>query len=95
MVEELCTIVHRTKASEIGKKLCVKLLDTIPRQLFEIAIQATIGSKIIARETLKPYRKDVTAKLVSKCISVHLTKVAFQCKCCFINVCLLLFSVRW
>ncbi|XP_011173386.1 translation factor GUF1 homolog, mitochondrial [Solenopsis invicta] len=63
LVEELCTIVHRKKASQIGKNLCIKLLDTIPRQLFEIAIQATIGSKVIARETLKPYRKDVTAKL--------------------------------
>jgi len=67
-VEELGTIVHRTKAFEVGKKLCVKLLDTIPRQLFEIAIQATVGSKVIARETLKPYKKDVTAKLVSKYI---------------------------
>ncbi|XP_018342475.1 PREDICTED: translation factor GUF1 homolog, mitochondrial [Trachymyrmex septentrionalis] len=63
VVEELCTIVHRTKASQIGKKLCVRLLDTIPRQLFEIAIQAVVGSKVIARETLKPYKKDVTAKL--------------------------------
>lgn len=67
-MEELCTIVHRSKASQIGKKLCVKLSDTIPRQLFEIAIQAAIGSKIIARETLKAFRKDVTAKLVSKWI---------------------------
>lgn len=66
VVEELSTIIHRSKASEIGRKLCVKLLDTIPRQLFEIAIQAAIGAKVIARETLKPYRKDVTAKLVSK-----------------------------
>ncbi|XP_011704432.1 PREDICTED: translation factor GUF1 homolog, mitochondrial [Wasmannia auropunctata] len=63
VVEELGTIVHRTKASQIGKKLCVKLLETIPRQLFEIAIQAAVGNKVIARETLKPYRKDVTAKL--------------------------------
>ncbi|XP_011865158.1 PREDICTED: translation factor GUF1 homolog, mitochondrial [Vollenhovia emeryi] len=63
MVEELCTIVHKSKAYEVGKKMCVKLLDTIPRQLFEIAIQATVGSKVIARETLKPYKKDVTAKL--------------------------------
>ncbi|XP_012528893.1 translation factor GUF1 homolog, mitochondrial isoform X1 [Monomorium pharaonis] len=63
VVEELCTIVHRTKASNVGKNLCVKLLDTIPRQLFEIVIQAAVGTKVIARETLKPYRKDVTAKL--------------------------------
>lgn len=73
VVEELCTIVHKSKASQIGKKLCVKLLDTIPRQLFEITIQAAIGSKVIARETLKPYKKDVTAKLVSKFTITYLT----------------------
>lgn len=65
-MEELSTIVHRGKVLQTGKKLCAKLLETIPRQLFEIAIQAAIKSKIIARETLKPYKKDVTAKLVSK-----------------------------
>ncbi|XP_072757177.1 translation factor GUF1 homolog, mitochondrial [Anoplolepis gracilipes] len=63
LIEELSTIVHRAKALQMGKKLCAKLLETIPRQLFEIAIQAVIRSKVIARETLKPYRKDVTAKL--------------------------------
>lgn len=68
LVEELSTIVHETKAYKTGKKLCAKLLETIPRQLFEIAIQAAIKSKVIARETLKPYKKDVTAKLVSKYI---------------------------
>lgn len=67
-MEELSTIVHKEKAYETGKKLCVKLLETIPRQLFEIAIQAAISSKVIARETLKAYRKDVTAKLVSECV---------------------------
>ncbi|XP_025271361.1 translation factor GUF1 homolog, mitochondrial [Camponotus floridanus] len=63
LVEELSTIVHETKAYKTGKKLCAKLLETIPRQLFEIAIQAAIKNKVIARETLKPYKKDVTAKL--------------------------------
>ncbi|XP_018403650.1 PREDICTED: translation factor GUF1 homolog, mitochondrial isoform X2 [Cyphomyrmex costatus] len=63
LVEELCAIVHKTKAFLIGKRLCVKLVETIPRQLFEIAIQAAVGSKVIARETVKPYKKDVTAKL--------------------------------
>ncbi|KAL0110942.1 hypothetical protein PUN28_012775 [Cardiocondyla obscurior] len=63
VVEELSTIIHRSQVSTMGRKLCVKLLDTIPRQLFEIAIQAAVGNKVIARETLKPYKKDVTAKL--------------------------------
>lgn len=65
-MEELSAIVHREKAYLLGRKLCVKLSETIPRELFEIAIQATIGQKIIARETLKAYKKNVTAKLVSK-----------------------------
>uniref|UniRef100_A0A5F8H2W4 GTP binding elongation factor GUF1 n=1 Tax=Monodelphis domestica TaxID=13616 RepID=A0A5F8H2W4_MONDO len=61
-VEELVTIVHKEKAHPIGKAICERLKDTIPRQLFEIAIQAAIGSKIIARETVKAYRKNVLAK---------------------------------
>lgn len=65
-MEELSIIVHEEKALQMGKKLCIKLQEIIPRQLFEIAIQAVIGSKVIARENIKPYRKDVTAKLVSK-----------------------------
>lgn len=65
MVEELGTIVHKKNANSVGRKLCLKLLDTIPRQMFEIAIQATVGGKVVARETLKAFRKDVTAKLVS------------------------------
>lgn len=77
VVEELSTIVHRQKASQTGKKLCVKLLDTIPRQMFEIAIQAAIGSKVLARENLKAYRKDVTAKLVS--INYVLTNIRTRC----------------
>uniref|UniRef100_A0A8D2JSQ8 GTP binding elongation factor GUF1 n=1 Tax=Sciurus vulgaris TaxID=55149 RepID=A0A8D2JSQ8_SCIVU len=61
-IEELVTIVHRDKAHTVGKTICERLKDTLPRQLFEIAIQAAIGSKIIARETVKPYRKNVLAK---------------------------------
>ncbi|XP_042323362.1 translation factor GUF1, mitochondrial isoform X5 [Sceloporus undulatus] len=61
-VEELVTIVHKDKAYPVGKSLCERLKDVIPRQLFEIAIQASIGSKIIARETVKAYRKNVLAK---------------------------------
>ncbi|XP_069712205.1 translation factor GUF1, mitochondrial isoform X3 [Phaenicophaeus curvirostris] len=61
-VEELATIIHNDKAYATGKLLCERLKDAIPRQLFEIAIQAAIGKKIIARETLKAYRKNVVAK---------------------------------
>ncbi|KAJ1214938.1 hypothetical protein NDU88_002548 [Pleurodeles waltl] len=61
-VEELTTIVHKEKAYSSGKAICERLKDSIPRQLFEVAIQAAIGSKIIARETVKAYRKNVLAK---------------------------------
>uniref|UniRef100_A0A8C4RP45 GTP binding elongation factor GUF1 n=1 Tax=Erpetoichthys calabaricus TaxID=27687 RepID=A0A8C4RP45_ERPCA len=61
-VEELVTIVHRDKAYSVGKAICEKLKESVPRQLFEIAVQAAIGSKIIARETIKAYRKNVLAK---------------------------------
>ncbi|XP_060102297.1 translation factor GUF1, mitochondrial isoform X1 [Heteronotia binoei] len=61
-VEELITIVHKDKVYKEGKALCERLRDIIPRQLFEIAIQAAVGSKIIARETVKAYRKNVLAK---------------------------------
>uniref|UniRef100_A0A3Q4I1L2 GTP binding elongation factor GUF1 n=1 Tax=Neolamprologus brichardi TaxID=32507 RepID=A0A3Q4I1L2_NEOBR len=61
-VEELTTVVHRERAYSTGKAMCERLKDSIPRQMFEIAIQAAIGSKVIARETIKAYRKNVLAK---------------------------------
>jgi GTP-binding protein LepA len=61
-VDALSAIVHRDKAYDWGKRLCEKLRELVPRQMFEIAIQAAIGQKIISRETVKAMRKDVTAK---------------------------------
>jgi GTP-binding protein LepA len=61
-VDALSALIHRENSQNFGRKICEKLRQLIPRQQFDIAIQASIGAKIIARETVKAYRKDVTAK---------------------------------
>ncbi len=61
-VDAFSSIVHRSKAIPRGRQMCASLKDVIPRQAFSVAIQAVLGGKIIARETIQAYRKDVTAK---------------------------------
>jgi GTP-binding protein LepA len=61
-IDALSALIHRDNAFDLGKKICSKMRELIPRQQFEIAIQAAIGAKIIARETVRALRKDVTAK---------------------------------
>ena len=61
-VDALSALVHADKAFDLGKKMCIKLRELLPRVMYDIAIQASVGAKVIARETIKALRKDVTAK---------------------------------
>ena len=62
VLDALSVIVHRDRSYDRGRVLCEKMREHIPRQMFDVAIQASIGAKIIARESVKALRKDVTAK---------------------------------
>lgn len=78
IVEEFGTIVHVNKARATARRVCEKLAEILPRQLFDIAIQAMVGGKVVARETLKAYKKDVTAKLYGGDITRRMKLLAQQ-----------------
>lgn len=78
-VDELSSIVHITKSKTIGRRIVLKLKDIIPRQMIHIAIQAVVNGKVLARENIKAFRKDVTAKLVRKIIKICFYFILFHC----------------
>lgn len=78
LVDELSNIVHVTKAKTIGRQMVLKLKDIVPRQMIHIAIQATVNGKIMARENIKAFRKDVTAKLYGGDVTRRMKLLAQQ-----------------
>ncbi|KAL3266565.1 hypothetical protein HHI36_010731 [Cryptolaemus montrouzieri] len=76
--EELSTIVHSSKAQLVGRQMVLKLKELIPRQMIHIAVQATVNGKVLARENIKPYRKDVTAKLYGGDVTRRMKLLAQQ-----------------
>ena len=80
MVDSLSVMCHRSEAQNLGREITKKLKDIVPRQSFEVALQAAIGGKFIARETIGAYRKDVTAKLYGGDVSRRKKLLAKQAK---------------
>ena len=80
MVDALSVMCHRSESNRIGREITAKLKDVIPRQNFQVAIQAAIGGKFIARENISAYRKDVTAKLYGGDVSRRKKLLAKQAK---------------